>query len=64
MVKEQPTRKVVRQLRDAGFHAARTQGSHTVYQMGALSVTVPDGHRTVSPGVYRKVLKAIEESKS
>jgi len=64
VVKEQPTRKVVRQLRDAGFRAVRTQGSHTVYQKGALSVTVPDGHRTVSPGVYRKVLRAIEESTS
>lgn len=54
----------MRQLRDAGFHAVRTQGSHTVYQKGALSVTVPDGHRTVSPWAYRKVLKEIEESKS
>lgn len=26
--------------------------------------SVPDGHRTISPGVYRKVLKAIQEAKA
>lgn len=30
---------------------------------GTVQVSVPDGHRVVSPGVYRKVLKALEEAK-
>jgi predicted RNA binding protein YcfA (HicA-like mRNA interferase family) len=64
VVKEQPTGKVVRQLKDAGFVAVRTQGSHTVYRNGDVRVSVPDGHRTISPGVYRKVLKKIEEASS
>jgi len=61
MVSEQPTRKVVRMLRDAGFEPSRTVGSHTWWAKGSVGVPVPDGHRTISPGVYRKVLKAIEE---
>lgn len=63
MVSEQPTRKVLRELKDAGFTAARRDGSHTVYVNGAVSVSVPDGHRMISPGVYRKVLKKIEEAR-
>ncbi len=55
-------RKVIRELRAAGFEPTRTVGSHTWWQhpRGA-AVAVPDGHRTISPGVYRKVRKAIEE---
>ncbi|WP_375386714.1 type II toxin-antitoxin system HicA family toxin [uncultured Microbacterium sp.] len=62
MVSEQPTRKVEKQLRDAGFESARTSGSHSVWVKGAVSITVPDGHRTISPGVYRKILTAIKEA--
>ena len=64
MVAEQPTRKVVKELRSAGFFATRTAGSHTWWRhaSGAV-VAVPDGHRTISPGIYRKVLDAIAESK-
>lgn len=62
MVSEQPTRKVVRMLKDAGWSPVRTVGSHTTWQApnGKRSVSVPDGHRTISAGVYRKILKALE----
>lgn len=62
MVSEQPTRKVVRMLKDAGWSPVRTVGSHTTWQSpdGKRSVSVPDGHRSISPGVYRKILKALE----
>ena len=64
MVTEQPTRKVVRELKAAGFTPARTVGSHTTWVSsdGAVKVTVPDGHRRISPGVYRKILAAMKEA--
>ncbi|WFR74445.1 type II toxin-antitoxin system HicA family toxin [Prescottella defluvii] len=64
MVKEQATRLVLKQLRAAGFSPGRTVGSHTMWVSsdGKVQVTVPDGHRTISPGVYRKVLRALEEA--
>ena len=62
MVTEQPTRRVLRELKNAGFVPVPRSGSHTVYASGAISVTVPDGHRTISPGVYRQILKKIEEA--
>lgn len=64
MVTEQPTRKVVKELRAAGFTPARTVGSHTTWVSpgGAVKVTVPDGHRRISPGVYRKILAAMKEA--
>ncbi|NKR28884.1 addiction module toxin, HicA family [Rhodococcus hoagii] len=64
MVKEQATRVVLKQLKAAGFSPARTVGSHTMWVSvdGKVQVSVPDGHRTISPGVYRKVLKALEEA--
>jgi predicted RNA binding protein YcfA (HicA-like mRNA interferase family) len=54
------SRSVVRRLKKAGFIAARRRGSHTVYENGEVSVAVPDGHRTISPGVVRQVDKSIE----
>ncbi|WP_434056629.1 type II toxin-antitoxin system HicA family toxin [Leifsonia sp. McL0608] len=64
MVSEEPTRKLIRRLKAAGFSADRTVGSHTVYATadGRHTVTVPDGHKTISPGVVRQVNKAIEEA--
>ncbi|PRB19182.1 type II toxin-antitoxin system HicA family toxin [Microbacterium sp. MYb62] len=62
MVSEQPTRKIVKALRDAGFLPDRAVGSHTVWVNGGISISVPDGHKTISPGVVRKVNKAIEEA--
>lgn len=64
MVKEQPTRKVQRELRDAGFTPVRTVGSHTWWaHPSGVGVSVPDGHRIITPGVYRKILKAMKEAK-
>ncbi|MDM8084178.1 type II toxin-antitoxin system HicA family toxin [Cellulomonas cellasea] len=64
MIAEQPTRKVSRELRAAGFEPIRTVGSHTWWQHpGGVGVAVPDGHRTISPGVYRKILKAMEAAR-
>jgi len=64
MVSEQPTRKVVRILRREGWVAVRSVGSHTVWQgPNCRSFTLPDGHRTISPGVYRNLLKAMEEDR-
>lgn len=64
MVTEQPTRKVVKALKAAGFTSVRTVGSHSTWVSadGAVKVTVPDGHRTISPGVYRKILSAMKEA--
>ncbi|WP_203754710.1 type II toxin-antitoxin system HicA family toxin [Cellulomonas chitinilytica] len=63
MIAEQPTRKVQRELRDAGFAPVRTVGSHTWWEHSSgIGVAVPDGHRTISPGVYRKIAKAIKEA--
>lgn len=64
MVSEQPTRKVQKELKSAGFVPVRTAGSHTWWEhLAGVGVSVPDGHKTISPGVYRKILKAIKEAK-
>ncbi|WIM70358.1 type II toxin-antitoxin system HicA family toxin [Corynebacterium suedekumii] len=62
MIAEQATRKVVRELRKAGFVPVSARGSHTKWQKGKLVVVVPDGHKTISPGVYRQIRKIMEES--
>lgn len=63
MVSDRPTRKVIRELRNAGFAPLRTEASHTVWaHPSGARVTIADGHRTTSPGVYRKVLRAIAEA--
>jgi predicted RNA binding protein YcfA (HicA-like mRNA interferase family) len=64
MVTARATRRVVRELRDAGFEAVRTRGSHTLWvHPEGPRVPVPDGHATISPGVYRQVLRAIAASR-
>lgn len=61
MVAEQSTRKVIKELRQAGFEPDRTRGSHTVWvHPDGRRASVPDGHRTISPGVYRQILKAMK----
>lgn len=63
MVSEQPTRKVVKDLRAAGFSPARTRGSHTWWtHPTGVATPVPDGHRTISPGVYRNIVSAMAEA--
>lgn len=62
MVSEQQTRKVKQELRTAGFIPARTVGSPTWWQHGSgRGVAVPDGHKVISPGVYRSIVKAMKE---
>jgi len=65
MITEQPTHQMVREFRSAGWTALRTDGSHTVYgcSCGKHQFSVPDGHRTISPGVVRKARKIITECK-
>lgn len=64
MVSEQPTREMVKRLRNAGFKRTRTSGSHSWWTNPDtnISAPVPDGHRTISAGVVRKIMKAIGES--
>ncbi|GAB2606351.1 type II toxin-antitoxin system HicA family toxin [Kribbella endophytica] len=61
MVSEQPARKVVKSLKDAGWKRSRTVGSHSVYDCpcGQHTFSLPDGHRKISPGVVRKVNDAL-----
>ena len=65
MVSEQPTRKMVKELKDAGWTVLRTDGRHPVYQCpcGEHRFALPESHRTVSPGVVRKCRNAIDECK-
>jgi predicted RNA binding protein YcfA (HicA-like mRNA interferase family) len=63
MVSAQPTRKVVKAFKDAGWRRVRTEGSHSVYgcRCGGHTFTLPDGHREISPGVFRRAIKALGE---
>lgn len=56
MVSEQPSRKMVGRFQEAGWSPVRTVGSHTVWRCGCgrHQFTLPDGHRTISPGVVAK----------
>ena len=60
MVKEEPTRTVIKRLKAAGFTLTSTDGRHSkwTHPSGAW-VPVPDSHRTISPGVVRKINQAI-----
>ncbi|HTQ22427.1 type II toxin-antitoxin system HicA family toxin [Mycobacterium sp.] len=60
MVKEEPTREVVKRLKRAGFMRISTEGSHSKWaHPSGPWVSVPDGHRMISPGVVRQVDNAI-----
>ena len=63
MVSAEPTRTVITRLKQAGFTQSDGMGSHTewIHPSGA-KVTVPTGHRTISPGVVRQVNRAIQKS--
>lgn len=63
MVAAQDTRKVVKALKRAGFSPIRSgSGSHTIWgHPDGRKVSVPDGHRTISAGVYRKILDTMKE---
>jgi predicted RNA binding protein YcfA (HicA-like mRNA interferase family) len=65
MVSDEPTRKILKELREAGFSPTRKRGSHTWWQhQSGKGVSVPDGHRKISPGLVREIRKAIEEARS
>ena len=63
MVKEEPTRSVVKRLKAAGFTRVSTDGRHSKWrhESGAW-VAVPDSHKTISPGVVRTINAAIAEA--
>ena len=62
MVSDQPTRKVIRLLRSAGWVSGDTVGSHTKWiGPNGTTFSLPDGHRGISPGVYRQLMKAMKE---
>lgn len=64
MVSEEPTRSLVRRLKKAGFVRTEASGSHGRWQHpSGPMVIVPDGHRTISPGVVRQVNEAIADAK-
>ncbi|OMC10799.1 hypothetical protein A5735_16770 [Mycolicibacter heraklionensis] len=61
MIAPAPTREIVKQLKKAGFTSRDGKGSHTMWTCphGTYSVSLPDGHRTISPGIRRQVDTAI-----
>jgi predicted RNA binding protein YcfA (HicA-like mRNA interferase family) len=64
MVKEEPTRQVSKRLKEADFTRVSADGRHSKWQHpSGVWVPVADGHKTISPGVVRKINKAIDESK-
>ena len=65
MVSDEPTRKMVKELRDSGWVMTRTDGRHTMYgcPCGKHALPVPTSHRMISPGVVRKIRQAIANCK-
>lgn len=61
MIASAPTREIVKRLKKAGFTSRDGKGSHTTWicPHGRYSVSLADGHRTISPGVRRQVDAAI-----
>jgi len=65
VTKPKPTQVVQAELRAAGFQPDRRAGSHTTWvHPGGVRVTVPDGHRLISAGVYRTILRAVSEART
>ena len=62
VVSEQPTRRVIRLLSRAGWMHISSVGSHSKWRgPNGTTFTLPDGHRVISPGVYRALLAAMKE---
>jgi len=61
MIAPAPTREIVKALTKAGLTKRDGKGSHTVWTCshGRLRVSVPTGHKTISPGVRSQVNTAI-----
>jgi predicted RNA binding protein YcfA (HicA-like mRNA interferase family) len=60
VVKEEPTRKITKRLKAAGFTRSDAEGRHGKWtHPSGAHVSIPDGHRTISPGVVHQVNNAI-----
>lgn len=62
MIAEEQTRVILRELNQAGWTRKRSgKGSHSVWHCatGRHQTTVPDGHRTIRPGVVRSIRDAV-----
>lgn len=61
MIAPAPTKEIIKQLKAAGFNQRDGKGSHTNWTCahGKYVIPVPTGHRTISPGVRRKIDNAI-----
>jgi len=63
VTRPQATIRVQRELRAAGFVPGRQVGSHTTWvHPSGVTITVPDGHRVISAGVYRTIRAAIQDA--
>ena len=62
MVKSMKYRDLAKLLRQAGFSARQGKGDHEVWSNGPHQVVLTQT-REVSPGLVRKALKAIEETR-
>jgi predicted RNA binding protein YcfA (HicA-like mRNA interferase family) len=64
LVSDEPSRSVVKRLRNVGFVKSDGKGSHTKWshQASGAHVVVATGHRMISAGVVNQVNKAIERS--
>ncbi len=63
MTKPMKYRDLAALLRKAGFTARAGKGDHETWRNGPVTVTIVTA-RTVSPGVVRDALNAIERSKA
>lgn len=63
MIAEEPSRTVAKRLKKAGFESRAGRGSHEEFTCAHdnARVSVPTGHKTISPGVVRQVNKAIKK---
>ena len=64
MAKPVLSKDVCRMLTKAGFVKDRGCASHSVWINGDITISVPDGHKIISPGVMRKVQRALDNAAS
>lgn len=65
MTKEQASRDVVKMLKKAGRVPASTfvGGPRKRTAPNGKTLSIPEGHKMISPGVMRQIEKALEEWK-
>lgn len=61
VIAEEPTRKVIKMMTQQQWRRLRTVGSHSMWvcSTGTHQVSIPDGHRMISPGVLRNINNAV-----